>query len=813
MQLPRGVLHRVAVFLICCTAWIGSAGFASAEAITVEGNSRVDTATIQSYFTGSTADGVKALKDTGMFSSVTTRQGPGGLVVRVAENTVINRVAFEGNSKVKSEQLTVEVQSKSRGAFDTAVAQADIGRIQEVYRRGGRADATATYRVVDLPNGKVDVVFTVDEGSKTGVKSIEFTGNQAFSSRKLRGLMQTTEMNYISFFKTSDVYDPDKIATDEELIRRFYLRNGYADFRIINTDVKFNPEDKGYNVAIAIEEGQQYKVAAVSVDSRLRGVGNDRLSGFLRTEVGDVYNGDDVEKTVDVLTRETGRLGYAFAQVRPRGDRDAANHSVSIQYVIDEGPRVYIERINIRGNTRTRDYVIRREFDVGEGDPYNKVLIDRAERRLNALGFFKKVRITNEPGSAPDRVVINVDLEDQPTGSFSISGGYSTTDGFIAEVAVTETNFLGRGDYVRIAASEGQYSRGVDLSFTEPYLLDTRIAGGVDLFAKENDNNSYSYYSTFVTGGTLRLGIPVTDEFSVSPHYSLYNTRISIPNKSGEPYNDCTNPINGTTPGYGTLINSLSATNNCLTNGEASVAIKESVGDTLTSLVGVNLNYNTLDNLSAPTSGLLVELRNDVAGLGGDSQFFRSSGDLRYFHPIYDDIVGIVHLQGGSIEGFGDEKQLRIADEFQLGPTLVRGFAPGGIGPRDISDLANYKYNPLGGSHYYGASVESQFPLYGLPRDLGLKGAVFADMGSLFGYNGKTNFSSNGTCTASNTSPLYTQGTCVDVRDSSAIRSSVGASLIWNSPLGPLRFDYAYALSKDKYDVTQAFRFSGGTKF
>jgi outer membrane protein insertion porin family len=424
------------------------------------------------------------------------------------------------------------------------------------------------------------------------------------------------------------------------------------------------------------------------------------------------------------------------------------------------------------------------------------------------------VRITNEPGSSPDRVIIDVDVEDQPTGSFSISGGYSTTDGFIAEVAVTETNFLGRGDYVRVAAQEGQYARGVDLSFTEPYLFDSRIAGGVDLFAKENDNTEYAEYSTFVTGGTLRFGIPVTDEFTVAPHYSIYNTRISIPNKAATPYDDCTYPINGTTPGYGALLGSLSDTNNCLTNGEASIAIKQSVGDTLTSLVGVNLSYNTLDNLGSPTNGILVELRNDVAGLGGDSEFIRNTGDLRYFHPIYDDIVGIVHLQGGNITGFGDESQLRIADEFQLGPTLVRGFAPGGIGPRDISDPNNYKYNPLGGEHYYGASLEAQFPIWGLPRDLGLKGAVFADAGSLFGYSGRTNFTpGGGACVPSNTSPLFTQGTCVTVRDSDDIRSSVGASIIWNSPLGPLRFDYAYAITKDRYDVTQAFRFSGGTKF
>ena len=818
MQSFRSVLHRIAFVFITCIALTGFCGTAFAQAIDVQGNHRVDADTIRSYFSGTdaghVADGIKALKATGLFSSVTSQNRGGTLVVRVTENNVVNRVAFEGNSKIKSEQLEAEVLSKSRSAFDPAVAQADVDRIREVYRRAGRADASATYRTVDLPNGKIDIVFTVDEGSKTGVKQINFTGNNAYSARKLRGVMQTTESNLLSFIKTSDVYDPDKIATDEELIRRFYLRNGYADFRIVNTDVKFDKDENGYIVNISVDEGLPYIVASATVDSHLRDVPSADLQQSLKIEAGDVYDGDQVEKSIDALTRDVSRRGYAFAQVRPRGDRNAAAHTVSVQFVVDDGPRVYIERINVRGNTRTRDYVIRREFDIGEGDPYNKVLIDRAERRLNGLGFFKKVRITNEPGSSPDRVIIDVDVEDQPTGSFSISGGYSTTDGFIAELAVTETNFLGRGDYVRVAAQEGQNARGIDLSFTEPYILDTRIAGGLDLFAKENDNTQYAEYSTFVTGGTLRFGIPVTDEFTVSPHYSLYNTKISIPNKAGSPYDDCTFPINGTTPGYGALAGTLTSVNNCLTNGEASLAIKQAAGDTLTSLVGVNLGYNTLDNLSVPTSGILVELRNDFAGLGGDSEFFRTAGDLRYFHSVYDEIVGIVHVQGGSITGFGSESKLRIADEFQLGPTLVRGFAPGGLGPRDISDPNNYKFNPLGGSQYYGASLEVQFPLYGLPRDLGLKGALFADAGSLFGYNGRTNFTpGNGACVQGNVAPTYTQGTCITVRDSSDIRSSVGASVLWNSPLGPLRFDYAYALTKDRYDVTQAFRFSGGTKF
>jgi outer membrane protein insertion porin family len=825
MHLLRGFLNRLAVLAFLTVLSAGFASHASAETITVEGNHRVDAETVRSYFTGQDKgnpnQAIKDLYATGLFSDVRVRQGRGGLVVTVVENSVINRVAFEGNSKLKGDQLSQEVQSKSRGPYSPITVQADIERIKDAYRRQGRGNTKVTARTVDLPNGRLDVVFTIDEGDKTGVKSIDFVGNKAYSGSRLRGLMQTTESNLLSFIKTSDVYDPDKIATDEDLIRRFYLKNGYADFRIVDSQATFDAAQGGYIIRITVEEGEQYTIGAVNIDSHIPSLPNDQLLSAVRLSPGDVYNGDLVEKSTEGLTREVARRGFAFSQVRPRGDRNPATHKVNLTFVIDEGPRVYIERITIRGNTRTRDYVIRREFDIGEGDPYNKVLIDRAERRLNGLGFFKKVKITNEPGSTSDRVVIDVDVEDQPTGSFSISGGYSTTDGFIAEASVSETNFLGRGQFVKLAVQEGQNARGIDFSFTEPYILDTRIAAGFDVFAKQNDNTSYALYSTFVTGGTVRIGIPITDEFSIQPHYSIYNTKISIPNTKNYPYNDCTStggtPIEGTTPGFGVLAGALDVNHNCLANGEASVAIKQAIGSTLTNLVGFNLDYNTLDNQKVPTDGLFVELRNDVGFdsnstvPGYSNTFLRTSGDLRYYHPIYDEIVGMVHVQGGNISSL-DGNPLRITDQFQLGPTLVRGFAPSGLGPRDISDPASSQYNPLGGTHYAGASVEVQFPIYGLPRDIGVKGALFADAGTIFGYGGKTKFT-NGACVPSNVAPVFQQGNCLTVRDSDLIRSSVGASIIWASPLGPIRFDYAYATTKDRYDVTQAFRFSGGTAF
>jgi outer membrane protein insertion porin family len=740
----------------------------------------------------------------------------------------INRVAFEGNSKVKTDILQEQVRSRARTPFNPELAAADAARLTEVYRRSGRAAAKVSYRTVDLPNGRVDLVFTVIEGDKTGVKEIRFVGNEVYSTRRLVGMMETTEMNFLSFLKTSDVYDPDRIAADLELIRRFYLKNGYADFRVISSDAQFDPTIGGYIITVVVNEGPQYHVSSVSIESHLPDVDSAALNDLLRLAPGDVYNGDAVEKTVESLTREIARKGYAFTQARPRGERNPADQTVAIQFLLEEGPRVYIERINIRGNTRTRDYVIRREFDIGEGDAYNRVLIDRAERRLNGLGYFKKVRITNEPGSAPDRVILNVDVEDQPTGNFGISGGYSTNQGFIAEVSVSESNFMGRGQAVRLSVQAGQIARGVTFSFTEPYFLDQRIAAGFDIFVRRQDAYNYSIYSSTSYGGTLRFGIPITEELSFSPHYSIYQTTISIPNDQRRPYNDCLVPIPGYTPGFSPFFPQPGYPNllvNCQSNGEASLAIKESQGGLLTSLVGYQLNYSTIDNFKNPHNGWLATLNQDIAGLGGGTRYLRTTGDIRYFKeiPYLDDVVGIARLQGGDLSTFGGYKP-RIQDNFNLGPSLVRGFAPGGIGPRDsniLTSFNNNRGNSLGGSNYVGASLEVQFPFWYLPKDLGLRGALFADAGSLWNFSGRTNYANNMptipgvTCIGAYTPQAgFGQGNCVvPIANKFAIRSSVGASVLWNSPMGPIRFDYAVVTSKVYGDITQNFRFSGGTNF
>jgi outer membrane protein insertion porin family len=753
---------------------------------------------------------------------------PGNRRASAAQGPVVNRVVIEGNKRVEKALIEDQLQARARAPYNQAAVDADVQRILEVYRRSGRGLAQVTPRLVDLPNGTVDVVYTINEGDKTGVEEIRFVGNNQVSSSRLRGIMQTTETNLLSFLKSTDVYDPDRLSNDLDLIRRYYLKNGYADYRLVSSDVQFDPNEGGYVITITVDEGEQYRFGSVSVDPRLGGVDAEAIRRGITTSEGSIYNAEAVEKSVQALTSNVGRQGNPFAQVRPVGTRDPSTRTVNLAYVVEEGPRIYIERINVRGNSRTRDYVIRREFELGEGDAYNQVLVDRAERRLNNLGYFKRVRISNEPGSSADRVVVNVDVEDQSTGSFAISGGYSTADGFIGEVSVTETNFLGRGQFVRLAGQLGQRAHGVDFSFTEPYFLGYRMSAGIDLFSKFSDQTRYSRYENRMTGGTLRLGLPMTEEFTITARYSLYQQSLDIPNDTDQPFNDCSAPI----PGY-TQLNANGTPNRqfCEGNGEASLAIKESQGDTITSLAGLTFNYNTLDSVREPRNGFYAEVKTDFAGLGGDSRYFRVTGDARYYREFFEDVVGIARLQGGHIMGFnggdddGNNGDLRIVDHFFMGPSLVRGFAPNGIGPRDISSLDS-RANAIGGTTYFGGTLEVQFPIWGLPRELGLKGAVFADAGTLFGYEGPTTFNGSGSildpvngCAQVNNEPQN----CIEVLDSEKIRSSVGASILWTSPLGPIRFDYAFALSKEEgvwrdgtrvgADRTQAFRFSGGTRF
>lgn len=835
LRVLRGGLTAALIMFALPVAAVATASLVSSQAVAqtaasigVEGNRRIEADTIRSYFKPGPSgrldsaridDGLKALIETGLFQDVKINQAGGRLVVVVVENPVIGRVAFEGNKKVKDEQLTVEVQSKARGTLSRAMVQSDTARITEIYRRNGRYDVKVEPKIIEQPNNRVDLVFEITEGVKTGVKSIDFVGNQAFSAYRLRDVIKTRETNFLSFLGSNDTYDPDRIEADRDILRRFYLKNGYADVQVIAALTEYDPERKGFLVTFKIEEGQQYRVGSVDFQSSIASLDGNSFRGLSRVSVGSVYNAEAVEKSVEEMTIEASRRGYAFASVKPRGDRNFEAHTVSIVFAIEEGPRVYIERINVRGNTRTRDYVIRREFDISEGDAYNRALVDRAERRLKNLDYFKTVKVVSEPGSSSDRVVLNVDLEEKSTGDFSVSGGYSTADGFLGEVSVSERNLLGRGLYAKASVQYGQRTQGYSLSFVEPYLLGYRVALGLDFYQRKQLASNYVSYDSKSLGFSPRLGFQLREDLNLQLRYSISRQEITLPayltncnNFAGPSYYPTPAYINaGGSTNSGDPANpftGLIGGNNCFADGEASVAVKQGLsnGPVITSAVGYTISYNTLDNNKDPTSGILATLNQDFAGVGGDVSYLKTTGDVKLYTPVVSDIVGVLRLQGGVLTDTG--KGIRMLDHFQMGPNLVRGFAPVGIGPRDIT-VGTYN-DALGGTKYWGASAELQMPFWFLPKEIGLKGAVYADAGSLFDYQGATSLV--GGC--GGTAIQNAQNQCLTIGgDNGLIRTSVGVGLIWQSPFGPLRFDYAVPLTKGANDRTQEFRFGGGTSF
>jgi outer membrane protein insertion porin family len=788
----------------------------AAGQIVVEGNRRVEAETVRSYFrlvpgerldAAKIDEGLKALYATGLFQDVRIREAGGRVIVTVVEAPVINRVAFEGNKRIKDDQLNAEIQSKPRGTLSRAMVQSDVQRIVEVYRRAGRYDVRVDPKIIDLPNNRVDLVFEITDGSKTAVREINFVGNRAYSGWRLRDVIKTTQTNILSFLKNTDIYDPDRLEADRDLLRRFYLKQGYADIRVVSAVAEFDPGKNGFVITFTVDEGDLYHFGTVDIQSNVRDVDPRSLRARLKTRSGDKYNAEAIEKTTEDLAIEVSKQGYAFAQVHPRGDRSYETHTINLVYLLEEGPRAYIERINIRGNTRTRDWVIRREFDIAEGDAFNKVLIDRAERRLKALGYFKNVKITNEPGSAPDRVVVIVDVEEQSTGEFSVSGGYSSSDGFLAEVSIGERNLLGRGQYAKAAVQYGQYAKGFTVSFAEPYFLDQRLTWGVDVFAKQTVPYTFQSYGTTTYGFSTRLGVPLREDLGVQFRYTAYNQSISLtPNLENcnniNPDFRNTFPIPslvGTSPALTPPVGASQV--DCYADGEASLAIKQAVanGAVWVSMPGYSLIYNTLDAPRSPTSGMLIEFKQDVAGLGGNVDFIKSTIDGRYYHEVWADIVAALHVQAGNVTSWGGQTP-RMLDMFFGGPWLVRGFAPNGFGPRDLT--VGTTMDNVGGSMYWGASLELQTPIPNLPKDVGLRFAVFADVGNVWNYTGPTTF------------PQFF-GQTIQLADTGPwdFRSSVGAGVIWDSPFGPLRFDYSIALTKQSYDVTQAFRFGGGTRF
>ncbi len=551
--------------------------------IAVEGNRRVEADTIRSYFHGRDGGpldapgidaGLKALYASGLFKDVRLAREGDRLIVTVVEAPLIDRVQFEGNKSLKDKQLSEELQSKPRGTLIAATVQADVARLTEIYKRSGRFDVRVTPKTIVRGDDRVDLVFEIAEGEKTTIRRIDFAGNRAYAAHRLKDVIKSRTTGLLSFLTGNDLYDADRIEADRDLLRRFYLKHGYADVRIVAARAELDAVAKGIVVTFAIEEGEPYRFGGVEVRSQIAGLDGRAFAGGLNVRAGEVYDADAIEKTADDLTIALAKAGHPFAGARTRSDRDPQAHTVDLVFVLDQGPRNYVERINIRGNTRTRDYVIRREFDLTEGDAFNRALLARAERRLKALDAFKSVKIATEPGSAPDRVIVNVDVKDQQTGDLNFGVGYSMADGVIGNVSVSERNLLGRGQYVKLSLTYGQYSKAFGVGFVEPYFLGSRMSLGVDVFGKDTSPSSYQSYGTTNYGTGFRLGLPLTEDTSVALRYSIYNQSVTLdPNA---------------------------------TTGTVSLPIREAAlaGPAWVSMIGTTLVYDTLDNRRSPTAGL-----------------------------------------------------------------------------------------------------------------------------------------------------------------------------------------------------------------
>ena len=771
-SLSAAVLVVAGFGWLCAPALAAEGAVQARESIDVQGNRRIDAETVRSYFHPA-PDGrfdeaardaaLKALLATGLFDKVSIDRVGQRLVVHLAEAPVLDRVAFEGNRKIQDKELTAVIESRPRGPLQRAMVQADVGRIIEAYRRAGRDDVRVAPEIIDRGNDRVDLVYVVTEGPKTTVRQINFEGDRVFGKRQLAAVIKTSATNMLSFLTGGDDYDPDRVALDREQLRLYYRSKGYPDASVTSASAEYDPAIRGFTLTFSIDEGPLYHFGDVSIACNVPGLDGEKLRRLLVARSGAVFDGNTLDKTSEVLAVELAKTGYPFAQAVPRITRDPAAKHIDVVFTIEQGPRSYVERIDIHGNTRTRDYVIRREFDLAEGDAFNKALIDRAERHLKNLNYFKTVKISSRPGSAPDRVVLDVEVAEQSTGDFTISGGYSTTDGLLAEVKVGDRNFLGSGKALSASASYGQYARGFDLAASEPYFLGTRVSAGIDLYYKQADASPYQSWGSNIYGTTVQFGTPLTEQLGVQYRYALYNQNLTL------------DPA------------SLAAAPS-LPIQQAALA-----GPAWVSSVGSTVTYSTLDNNKAPTSGIKSQLSQDLAGLGGDVKFLRTTEDVRYYHPINDDVVSLVRAQGGYITGWGGQ-QVPLMNSFFGGPTMVRGFAPNGFGPRDLTPGTTM--DNVGGSMYWATTAELQSAIPGVPKEYGLKATAFVDAGSVFRYSGPTTF------------PGSAQS--LQIANSNVVRSSVGAGLTWASPFGALTVDYAVPLSKAAYDVVQPLRFSAG---
>ncbi len=693
-------LRPLTVGLLLLLGWLAGAAPAAGQtigAIRIEGNERLDDADVRSQLPLAVGDEIdpvalddalKALFATGLYRDVSLDVDGTTLVVRLRENPIINRIAFEGNSRIDDDLLEREIDLRPRVVYTPARVQTAVERILEIYRRNGRYAAVVEPKIIELEQNRVDLVFEIEEGPLTRVRSISFVGNEAFSDGRLRSVLETREDRWWRVLSATRTYDPDRLAFDQELLRRFYFSQGYADFQMLSAIAELTPEGDGFFLTFTVDEGERYRFGDVQVDSRIRDLDAGALESLVETRPGDIYDSEAIEDTIQAMTDRVGQLGYAFVEIEPLVGRNAAERTIDLVYAVDEGPRVYVERIEIVNNVRTLDRVIRRELLLAEGDAFNSALLRESERQVRRLGFFESVETRTRPGNAPDRIIVEVEVVERSTGELTFGAGFSTTDGPIAAVGLSERNLLGTGRSLRANFQISGRRQQIDVGYTEPYFLGYPVAVGFDVFSTETDFQDESSFDEENLGFVLRASYPLTQEIQHSVRYTLRRDEIKdVPDS-------------------------------------ASIFIQEEEGDTLTSAIGQTFSIDQRDDVILPNEGYLIRYDQDLAGLGGDQRYFSQELQTSYFQPIWEeDVVLRLGFNGGYIIGLGED--VNLDNRFFIGGQNFRGFQFAGLGPRD-----NETEDALGGNLYYIGTAEVRFPL-GLPEELRVYGRTFVDAGSL----------------------------------------------------------------------------------